>query len=1377
MRPITSPLMVMGCAILFGSLGTTAELHAQPTTHPQPTVDRYGHLGIGTLTPDPSSMLDIQGTDGGFLIPRLTTAQQNAILQPAPSLILFNLTENAFHFNAGTSGTPNWIPLIDAASLGNILADEVWTTEGNSGTNPAQHFLGTTDAADFVIRTTDMERMRILAGGNIGIGTTTPTARLQVDETGGGAANALRSSTNGSGNAIDAVTTGSGRAGSFQVNNGAGTAFAVAVSSNGDNDALHVEHSGDLGNAGEFQTLNAANTNSTLDVATVGGGNAGNFVVNNGVSTASAVNAQTNGAGDALNGTNSGIGGNAGNLEITNPLNDANVLDAATVGTGAAGNFIVNNAASTANAVNTQTNGGGDALNATNSGTGGSAGSFQTTNAANLSTTLDVNTVGGGNAGHFTIDNSASTGIAVLAQTNGTANAVEALNSGTSGAAGLFRTTNTTNSTNTVDALTFGAGSAGSFAVNNAANSASALNARTDGTGHALNADNSGTAGSAGFFRTNNSVNNSATVNALTVGGGSAGDFAINNGASTAEAVEIETNGMGHALESVHSGTAGSAGSFETSNAANNSDVLEVSTVGGGSAGDFAINNAANGSDAVRSETNGTGNALYAANAGTAGSAGNFQITNPVNDNNVVNGSTVGGGSAGNFSINNATSSADAVNAQTNGTGDALNAVNSGTAGSAGDFAVTNAANNDNAVDATTQGGGSAGNFTVNNTGNSADAVNVSTNGTGDALNVVNSGAAGNAGAFSITDAANAGNTIEASTAGTGNTIEAQNTGTAGSVGLFDITDLSNTSTALDVGTMGEGSAGRFSIGNGQSPADALVVTTMGSGNAIGAGGDISPLTNAVYNLGNSLERWNRIYVDGLASIHIGTNGNEVDFGYDYNSNLMFYDFTGDLTPEVVMGDDGSLALGSNTLDPSAILSLNSTTKGLLLPRLTSTERNNIVNPATGLLVYNTTTNSYDFNFGTPGAPAWEGFVTTGSNSGWLTEGNTGLTDGTNNLFGTLDNTPIRFVTGSGGPHERMRIDAAGNIGIGTTAPIATVDVLGTNSDIVLTSVADNLNDSDIRLRRARGTVGAMTSILNGSYDVGTIRGQAYDGDEFVNTGFIKFSTDGNVGNNDMPGRIEFFTTPDGSVTPERRMIIMSDGLVGIGTSSPGKTLEVQDEDADIRVTSRHDSQISQLILRRARDNGGSEEPVQDGDDVAEIVGAGWDGSAYEGAARIRFTVDGNPSNGSDMPGRLEFFTTPDGSNSGLERMRIESDGHIGMGTSDPDVKLAIDGGLAIINSSASATTATTNLAVANRSYVQVSSNAAPASRAVTIANGAENGQVLVVQCTATGVNGVRLSDGGNINISTATYDMLEDDTITLIWDGDEWIETARSNN
>ena len=59
-------------------------------------------------------------------------------------------------------------------------------------------------------------------------------------------------------------------------------------------------------------------------------------------------------------------------------------------------------------------------------------------------------------------------------------------------------------------------------------------------------------------------------------------------------------------------------------------------------------------------------------------------------------------------------------------------------------------------------------------------------------------------------------------------------------------------------------------------------------------------------------------------------------------------------TPET----NGAISIGATTPNASALLDLASTTKGLLLPRMTSTQGSAIASPADGLMIYVTTTNA-----------------------------------------------------------------------------------------------------------------------------------------------------------------------------------------------------------------------------------------------------------------------------------------------------------------------------------------------------------------------------------------------------------------------------------
>jgi hypothetical protein len=64
----------------------------------------WSQVSISTdnTSPDPSAMLDIQSTDKGILIPRMTTAQRNLISAPAAGLLVFDTVAGGFWFYNGS---------------------------------------------------------------------------------------------------------------------------------------------------------------------------------------------------------------------------------------------------------------------------------------------------------------------------------------------------------------------------------------------------------------------------------------------------------------------------------------------------------------------------------------------------------------------------------------------------------------------------------------------------------------------------------------------------------------------------------------------------------------------------------------------------------------------------------------------------------------------------------------------------------------------------------------------------------------------------------------------------------------------------------------------------------------------------------------------------------------------------------------------------------------------------------------------------------------------------------------------------------------------------------------------------------------------------
>ncbi|MEN3026806.1 MAG: hypothetical protein ABDH31_03740, partial [Chlorobiota bacterium] len=120
------------------------------------TIDRTsGNVGLGTTTP--THRLHISATTDPLRIQGL---------QSDPTL-------NELLVVTSTG-------VVRTRSASSLVSGNAWSLTGNSGTNPTTNFLGTTDNQPLVIRTYNVERMRVTAGGQVGIGVTAPSERLEV---------------------------------------------------------------------------------------------------------------------------------------------------------------------------------------------------------------------------------------------------------------------------------------------------------------------------------------------------------------------------------------------------------------------------------------------------------------------------------------------------------------------------------------------------------------------------------------------------------------------------------------------------------------------------------------------------------------------------------------------------------------------------------------------------------------------------------------------------------------------------------------------------------------------------------------------------------------------------------------------------------------------------------------------------------------------------------------------------------------------------------------------------------------------------------------------------------------------------------------------
>ena len=97
-------------------------------------VTAFSQVGIGTTTPDASSVLHLNGTNKGLLLPRLSTVQRNAadgILSPVGGIVIYDTTLNSMvislengKWKNATTGTEGTTTSLGKIGIGTTSLDK-----------------------------------------------------------------------------------------------------------------------------------------------------------------------------------------------------------------------------------------------------------------------------------------------------------------------------------------------------------------------------------------------------------------------------------------------------------------------------------------------------------------------------------------------------------------------------------------------------------------------------------------------------------------------------------------------------------------------------------------------------------------------------------------------------------------------------------------------------------------------------------------------------------------------------------------------------------------------------------------------------------------------------------------------------------------------------------------------------------------------------------------------------------------------------------------------------------------------------------------------------------------------------------------------------
>jgi hypothetical protein len=120
-------------------------------------------IGIGTATPAPSAQLEVNSTTRGFLLPRMTKVQRNAIATPADGLLVFQTGPDSVGFYYRFGGA--WVWLQNATGPGGG-----WSTTGNSGMVFGVNYLGTRDNAPLMFGLNGLHAGGLGVRNNVNLG-------------------------------------------------------------------------------------------------------------------------------------------------------------------------------------------------------------------------------------------------------------------------------------------------------------------------------------------------------------------------------------------------------------------------------------------------------------------------------------------------------------------------------------------------------------------------------------------------------------------------------------------------------------------------------------------------------------------------------------------------------------------------------------------------------------------------------------------------------------------------------------------------------------------------------------------------------------------------------------------------------------------------------------------------------------------------------------------------------------------------------------------------------------------------------------------------------------------------------------------------------